>query len=84
MNNKTKISIVIPNWNRAEDTIECLESVGELRVADYELGIVVVDNGSTDDSVEKIEEKLILLKEKNIHSELIRNEENLGFAAGNN
>lgn len=46
------VYVVTVNLDRAGDTIECLESVLH---SDYEdVRIVVVDNGSTDDSVEAI------------------------------
>ena len=75
-----KVFVVILNWNGKEDTIECLKSIQELRIMNYELRIIVVDNGSTDESVEKIKNQKS--KIKNLH--LIENKENLGFAGGNN
>jgi GT2 family glycosyltransferase len=70
-----KIFIIILNWNGLQDTLECLESVFKLNYPNYR--VLVVDNGSTDDSVKIIERnypKVIL----------ILNGENLGFAGGNN
>lgn len=46
------VCIVILNWNRWGDTIECLESVFRLEQGDFQ--VVVCDNGSTDRSVEQI------------------------------
>jgi len=47
-----RVSVVVLNYNGAEDTIECLES---LRLVDYDyFNVVVVDNDSTDDSFEII------------------------------
>ena len=40
------------NWNSWKDTIECLESVFLTAHGNYQ--VVVVDNGSTNGSVEKI------------------------------
>lgn len=48
-----RLGIVFVNWQRAADTIECLESV--LR-AELPLSVVVVDNGSGDGSAEVIAE----------------------------
>ncbi|MEM1519537.1 MAG: glycosyltransferase family 2 protein [Pyrobaculum sp.] len=47
-----KVAIIILNWNGWRDTIECLESLQRLTYPNYQ--IIVVDNGSTDDSMEKI------------------------------
>lgn len=72
-----KVSIVIVNWNGWEDTIECLESIYKIDYPDYD--IILVDNHSYDDSVKRIKEhfegKVFIV---------IENEENYGFAEGNN
>ncbi len=70
-----KVSIIILSWNGLNDTIECLKSVKKIDYPNYET--IVVDNGSTDGSQEKI---------KKLFSEvtLLCNGENLGFAGGNN
>jgi len=47
-----KISIIILNWNGWKDTIECLESLYQITYPNYE--VIVVDNGSIDESIEKI------------------------------
>ena len=49
-----KVGIVILNWNGWEDTIECLESVYQIDYPNYE--VIVVDNNSKDNSIEKIKE----------------------------
>jgi GT2 family glycosyltransferase len=70
-----KVSIVILNWNGKEDTLECLESISHIDYPNFE--IILVDNGSTDCSVE-------CFKEKYPEIEIVQNKENLGFAEGNN
>jgi GT2 family glycosyltransferase len=70
-----KVAIIILNWNGKEDTIECLESVKEITYLNYE--ILLVDNGSTDGSIE-------CFRERYPGMEIIENTENLGFAEGNN
>jgi len=77
-----RIFVVILNWNRPDDTIKCLESVYKLSVAGFQLLVVVVDNGSTDDSIDRIQKSKVI-KQK-LKFEIIRNRENLGFAGGNN
>jgi GT2 family glycosyltransferase len=44
-----RVSIVILNWNGWKDTIECLESLFQISYPIY--NIIVIDNGSKDDSV---------------------------------
>ena len=47
-----KVVIIILNWNGWENTIECLESVFRNTYLNYQ--VIVIDNGSTDGSIEKI------------------------------
>jgi hypothetical protein len=72
-----KVSIIILNWNGWEDTIECLESLYKITYPNYE--VIVVDNGSTNDSLKQIKKVI----NKN-NTRIIENKENLGFAEGNN
>ncbi len=70
-----KISIVLLNWNGKKDTLECLAS---LQKVDYpRFQAIVVDNGSTDDSIAAIRKEFP-------HVPILENKENLGFAGGNN
>jgi GT2 family glycosyltransferase len=72
---KIKISIIIPTWNTAKITQKCIKTINKfLQGLDYE--IIVVDNGSTDNTVS------LLQKEKNVV--LIKNHANLGFSKANN
>ncbi len=70
-----KVGIVIVNWNLADDTLACLDSVWAMDYPNFEA--VVVDNGSTDGSVERI-------AAAHPQTALIANGQNLGFAAGAN
>ena len=45
-------AIIILNWHGADDTLACLQS---LSMAEGEFVTYVVDNGSTDDSVARIQ-----------------------------
>jgi len=74
---KPKVAIVIVNWNGWEDTIECLESIYKIDYPDYE--VIIVDNHSQDDSVKRIKES-----SEGKAFTIIENEENYGFAEGNN
>jgi GT2 family glycosyltransferase len=69
------IAIVILNWNQYEDTAECLTSLR--RVHHPAFRTVMVDNGSTDGSPEKLQKEFPELN-------VIRNQENLGYVGGNN
>jgi len=70
-----KVCCVIVNWNGWRDTLECLAS---LRQQDYgSLQVIVVDNGSTNDSVERIRAGFPEVQ-------VIAAGENLGFAKGTN
>ena len=69
------ISVVVVNWNRVKLLRLCLESLARQTAPPLE--VIVVDNGSTDGSVEMIE--------RDFPSTLvIRNTENKGFCAANN
>lgn len=69
-----KIFIVIPNWNGADLITECLNS---LQKQTEKHQIIVVDNGSKDDSIKIIEKEFSNVK-------LIKLQENTGFAGGVN
>jgi GT2 family glycosyltransferase len=70
------VSVIIVSWNAKEHLYNCLRSLNVLRDG-YKKEVVVVDNASTDGTVELVEEKFPEVK-------LIRNKENLGFARANN
>jgi len=70
-----KVYIIILNWNGLKDTIECLDSVYKLHYPDFH--VIVVDNGSSDCSVETISREFPQII-------LIENNKNLGFTGGNN
>ena len=76
--------IVLINWNGANDTIACLRS---LAGAEGDFRVVVGDNGSEDDSVERIQSFLASdewAKASSHAAELLPLEHNWGFAVGNN
>lgn len=75
----TSILITVLNWNSPSDTEECIKSLLKQSYKDFK--ILVVDNGSADDSVKRLEELADKHEGKII---LIKNPENLGFAGGVN
>lgn len=70
-----KVAIIVLNWNGWQDTIECLESLQQITYPNYQ--IIVVDNGSTDESVEVISTNFPEIK-------ILASKENLGFSGGSN
>jgi GT2 family glycosyltransferase len=68
------VSLVVLNWNGASLLKECIESLKNLDYGNVE--IIVVDNASTDGSAG------VLAELESVR--VIRNETNLGYAAGNN
>jgi GT2 family glycosyltransferase len=69
------VTIIILNWNGRDDTIACIESLQRLDYPNFDL--IVVDNGSTDESVPAILQCFPDL-------EIVQTGRNLGFAEGNN
>ena len=69
------VGVVILNWNRPLDAIACLKSLASITYGNYH--IIVVDNGSTDGSPERIRTAAPSV-------ELLVSPENLGFGAGAN
>lgn len=70
-----KVAIVVLNWNGGDDTIACLNSLAGL---DYpEFAVIVVDNGSADDSVDRIRAAKPQVR-------MIETGKNLGFGGGCN
>lgn len=68
--------IIICNYNKAEDCLNCIQSVLESNYHDFDL--FVVDNASTDLSVQKIRERF------GNKLTLLENKENLGGSGGFN
>ena len=69
------VAVIIPNWNLRNDLVECLESI---KMSSYgNIITIVVDNGSTDDSVEIVSQKFPEVR-------LIVSKENQGYAGGVN
>jgi GT2 family glycosyltransferase len=56
---RTRVSLVILNWNSYRATIACLESVFLMVKGEIKLDIYLVDNGSEDNSVDKLANHLI-------------------------
>jgi GT2 family glycosyltransferase len=70
-----KVFVVLLSYNRKNRLKKCLDSLFKVDYPNY--SVVVVDNNSTDGSLE-------MAMAGYSRSVFIRNEENLGYAAGNN
>jgi GT2 family glycosyltransferase len=72
------VCIVLVNWNGWRDTVECVRSCAALDYRPFR--VIVVDNGSTDDSVDRLQAEFGAREGVSI----IETGANLGFAGGNN
>lgn len=69
------VSVIVLNWNGKENVQKCLNSLH--RVKNQSLEIIVVDNNSTDGSIDFIKKNFPKVV-------LVENRKNFGFAEGNN
>ena len=76
MADEPKLSVVVLSWNTVDLTLACLRSL-MAESPRHSREILVIDNGSTDGSADAIAAEFPRLL-------LVRNDENLGYAAGNN
>lgn len=74
------LSIIILNYNSKDYLLPCLKAISE-NAADLQYEIIVVDNRSTDESVEYISAKIL---PRFPQARLIAAPQNRGYAAGNN
>lgn len=70
------LSVIIVNWNTGALLRDCVESVYRETVK-HSLEVIVVDNSSSDGSIEEVEREFK-------DTVVIKNNINLGFAKGNN
>lgn len=72
-----KVAVIVVNWERPRDTLECLESVVHSDLEGLNIQIILVDNGSRDDSLTRIAARFPALT-------IVALPRNLGFAGGYN
>lgn len=72
------VSVIVVNWNTRCEVVRCVESI--LQSTDRDIEIIVVDNASTDGSVEALNENFGAEKCVSV----LRQDRNLGYAKGNN
>ena len=73
MQNECNLSIITINYNGIKDTCELIESIP----FSADLEVIVVDNASKEDEAS-------IISERYPHVKVIRSNDNLGFAGGNN
>ncbi|RLC82082.1 MAG: glycosyltransferase family 2 protein [Chloroflexi bacterium] len=73
--NPPLVYVIMLTWNQKKDTLTCLDSLSRMTYPNYR--IVVVDNGSTDDTVPAV-------RNQYTEVEVIVNPRNLGFTGGTN
>lgn len=69
-----KVAVILVNWNGLQDTLECLDSLGQSTY--FPMHTIVVDNNSDDD--------LRVINERYPETTILRNADNYGFCKGNN
>jgi len=74
-----RLAIIVLNWNGSDDAIECIKSLTSQTLKPT---IIIVDNNSSDNSVDIFESYIAFHQKEDIT--LIKNPRNLGFAAGIN
>lgn len=75
-----RLAIIVLNWNGADDSMKCIDSLlaSRAQVPD----IILVDNASSDDSIERLKGHVNKFPKSSIH--FIKNEINSGYSGGNN
>lgn len=69
MNNKPKVSVIVPVYNVAQYLSECIDSILAQKYSNFEL--ILVDDGSTDNSFEickkyeKKDNRIVLIRQQN-------------------
>jgi len=68
-----KVSIIFPTFNGLEDTRECLFSITKLRYPKSKMEVIIIDNGSTDNTIPFIRKNFPWVK-------IFVQKKNFGFA----
>ena len=80
-----KVSIIWLNYNSMKILPLVLQSLESIASVDYpsdRFGLIVVDNGSTDGSFERVRE--FVERRSGLRTKIIKLDRNLGFTGGNN
>ena len=77
MDKLPSVCILTVGWNQIDKTLACLQTVEELAYDRDRFGVLVIDNGSSDDTTAQIEDQFPQVK-------VITLPQNLGFSGGYN
>jgi hypothetical protein len=72
-----RVAIIVPTWNQRDLVLDCLDSLDALDYPAHQHCTVVVDNASTDGTVQAVQTRHPL-------ATVLELEENQGYAAGSN
>jgi GT2 family glycosyltransferase len=75
MNNFPFIYVIVLNYNRRDDTLDCLSSLFRMDYPNFK--VLMVDNASSDGTAEAV-------RREYPQAEVLQNEKNLMYAGGNN
>lgn len=76
----TSVAIIILNWKQPKLTTETIDSVLKIKHPNFNYQIILVDNGSPDNSIKIFKQKY----QKNKLIKVLNTRSNLGYAGGNN
>jgi len=74
------VSIIFPNYNGGMQPVDCISSIKKLNYPKDKIEIIVIDNHSTDGSLEQLKVKSSKLKVEGRRLKILGNKENVGFA----
>jgi len=80
MKNYPPVSIIFPNHNGGSEPLECLRSIKNLNYPKNRIEVIVVDNNSTDGSLQKVKSQKSKVKSTGQNLKIIENKVNVGFA----
>ncbi|MDD4135699.1 MAG: glycosyltransferase family 2 protein [Candidatus Shapirobacteria bacterium] len=75
-----KIAIIVLNWKQPKLTIETIASVIKIKHDSFDYEVILVDNGSPDDSIKIFNQEY----KNNKLIKILNTKSNLGYAGGNN
>lgn len=78
------VSIIIVSYNTKEFVKQCIDSIVKTTPKTISYEIILVDNASSDGTVEEIQNSKLKSQNYNSKLKIIKNKENVGFSKANN